>query len=169
MAQAVGTEALAAALAELGALPAERLVVTDRDALGPWETDWRGRWTGAPPRSSSQPAWRRCGRSCGSPPATGSRLVPQGGNSSMVGGATPSAAGDQLILSLRRLDRVRAIDARRATVEAGLVLERLHDAAGEVGSRFPLTLGARGTATVCGLVSTARAAPRCCVTAPCGR
>ncbi len=143
------------ALAELRGLHAERLVVTDRDALAPWETDWRGRWTG---RAAAlvQPASVEEVRSVVRIAARhGVALVPQGGNSSMVGGATPSAGGDELILSLRRLDRVRAIDARRATVESGLVLERLHAAAEAHGARFPLTLGARGTATVGGLVSTA--------------
>ena len=130
-------------------------MVTDPDLLRPWQTDWRGRWTGRaaallnPGDVEQVRAVVRI--------AAGHRvaLVPQGGNSSMVGGATPSPAGDQLILSLRRLNRVRRIDGRSATVEAGLVLERLHAAAGDAGARFPLTLGARGTATVGGLVSTA--------------
>ena len=148
-------DAVTRALADLRALGGDRLVVTDPDLLRPWQTDWRGRWTGRaaallnPGDVEQVRAVVRI--------AAGHRvaLVPQGGNSSMVGGATPSPAGDQLILSLRRLNRVRRIDGRSATVEAGLVLERLHAAAGDAGARFPLTLGARGTATVGGLVSTA--------------
>ena len=148
-------EAVEAALSDLRALDAERLVVSDRDALTPWETDWRGRWTG---RAAAlvQPATVEQTRAIVRIAARHRvPLVPQGGNSSMVGGATPSADGASLLLSLRRLDRVRAISAERATVEAGVVLQRLHEAAEAQGARFPLTLGARGTATVGGLVSTA--------------
>ena len=72
----------------------------------------------------------------------------------MVGGATPPADGSALILSLRRLNALRAIEPGFAIAEAGVILENLHDAAADTGQRFPLTLGAKGSATVGGLVST---------------
>jgi len=131
-------------------------IVTDRDMIAPWEVDWRQRYRGhAPallaPRDTAGVATvvRAAARHRVS-------LVPQGGNSSMVGGATPPAGGDALLLSLRRLNRIRAIDADAglAVVEAGVILSSLHDAALAQGWRFPLTLGARGTATIGGLVST---------------
>ena len=83
-------------------------------------------------------------------------LVPQGGNTSMVGGATPPADGSALILSLRRMNRIRTIDPQDnlALCEAGVILSVLHDAAEDVGRRFPLSLGAKGSATIGGLVST---------------
>jgi FAD/FMN-containing dehydrogenase len=83
-------------------------------------------------------------------------LVPQGGNTSMVGGATPPEDGSALILSLRGMNRIRLIDrdAMRVVAEAGVVLQTLHDAVDEEGLRFPLTLGAKGSATVGGLIST---------------
>src|SRR5690606_17084837 len=83
-------------------------------------------------------------------------LVPQGGNTSMVGGATPPADGSALILSLRRMNAIRAISAADdlAVCEAGVILSTLHDAAAAVGRRFPLSLGAKGSATIGGLVST---------------
>jgi FAD/FMN-containing dehydrogenase len=83
-------------------------------------------------------------------------LVPQGGNTSMVGGATPDASGEALIVSMRRMNRIRALDpaAGFAVAEAGVILAHLHDAAHAVGRRFPLTLGAKGSATIGGLVST---------------
>ena len=88
--------------------------------------------------------------------AAGVPLVPQGGNTSMVGGATPSAAGDALLLSLRRMNAIRRIDAETsmAVCEAGVILAELHAAAGDVGRRFPLSLGAKGSATIGGLIST---------------
>ncbi len=74
----------------------------------------------------------------------------------MVGGATPDASGTAILLSLRRMNAVRSLDndARLAVVEAGVILEHLHGVADAAGLRFPLTLGARGSATVGGLVST---------------
>ena len=86
----------------------------------------------------------------------GVALVPQGGNTSMVGGATPPEDGSALILSLRGMNRIRLIDraALRAVVEAGVVLQTLHEAVADEGLRFPLTLGAKGSATVGGLIST---------------
>src|SRR5207342_2034979 len=83
-------------------------------------------------------------------------LVPQGGNTGMAAGATPPADGSALLLSLRRMNRIRSISAqdRLAVAEAGVVLATLHDAAHEIGMRFPLTLGARGSCTIGGLAST---------------
>ena len=74
----------------------------------------------------------------------------------MVGGATPPADGSALILSLRRMNRIRDIDrqARRCVAEAGSSSRRLHAAVAAEGLRFPLTLGAKGSATIGGLVST---------------
>ena len=74
----------------------------------------------------------------------------------MVGGATPPEDGSALVLSLRRMNRIPSIDSenRIAIAEAGVILAILHEAAHEIGMRFPLTLGARGSCTVGGLTST---------------
>ena len=143
-------------LADLAAVLPPRALVTDRSAIAPWEVDWRRRYHGhAPamvePGSTAEVATTvRLARRHRVP------LVPQGGNSSMVGGATPPADGSALILSTRRLTRLRRLDAAAglAVVEAGVVLEAFNDAALAQGCRFPLTLGARGSATIGGLVST---------------
>ncbi|MBW6522867.1 FAD-binding oxidoreductase [Sphingomonas sp. RHCKR47] len=136
-------------------LPA-RAIVTDASTIAPWLVDWRRRYHGRAdlliePESVDQvQAVVRATRKHGVP------LVPQGGNSSMVGGATPPGDGTAAILSLRRMKRLRRVDADAglAVAEAGVILAELHDAAQAVGRRFPLTLGARGSATVGGLVST---------------
>ncbi len=136
-------------------LPA-RAIVTDASTIAPWLVDWRRRYHGRAnlliePESVDQvQAVVRAARTHGVP------LVPQGGNSSMVGGATPPGDGTAAILSLRRMKRMRRVDADAglAVAEAGVILAELHDAAQAVGWRFPLTLGARGSATVGGLVST---------------
>ena len=128
----------------------------DEREMAPWLTDWRGRYCGAAaamlsPSSTEQVA--AIVRLCA---GAGVPLVPQGGNSSMVGGATPDASGRALLLSLRRMNRIRSLDPQEnlAVCEAGLVLSALHEAALAAGRRFPLTLGAKGTATIGGLVST---------------
>jgi FAD/FMN-containing dehydrogenase len=130
------------------------IALTDAADIAPWLTDWRGRWTGSSdalvqPASTDQVAAivRLAGEN-------GVALGPQGGNTSMVGGATPPEDSSALILSLRRMNHIRAIDGHHAVAEAGVILSNLHDAAEKVGARFPLTLGSRGSATIGGLAST---------------
>jgi FAD/FMN-containing dehydrogenase len=83
-------------------------------------------------------------------------VVPQGGNTSMVGGATPDETGRHLVLSLTRMNRLRALDAAdmTMTVDAGMVLKTAQTLAAEAGCLFPLSLGAEGTATIGGVLST---------------
>jgi FAD/FMN-containing dehydrogenase len=130
--------------------------ITDPADIEPWLTDWRGRFHGkAPailsPASTDEVAEivKLAGERC-------VPLVPQGGNTSMVGGATPPDDGSALILSLRRMNGIRSISAEHnvAIAEAGMILEQLHEQAAAVGRRFPLTLGSRGSCTVGGLIST---------------
>lgn len=133
-----------------------KAVITDAQEVAPWLTDWRGRYQGAAPAILAPADTQGVAVIVSAAAALGVPLVPQGGNSSMVGGATPPADGSALLLSLRRLNRVRAVDAAAglAVAEAGVILADLHDACLLHGRRFPLTLGARGTATIGGLVST---------------
>jgi len=133
-----------------------RTAITDRDAIAPWLTDWRGRFQGEAAAILAPKDRDGVAAIVGMAHELGVALVPQGGNTSMVGGATPPADGSALILSLRRLDRIRSIDpaAGIAVAEAGVILSNLHDAAAEHKMRFPLTLGAKGSATIGGLVST---------------
>jgi FAD/FMN-containing dehydrogenase len=133
-----------------------RAIQTDQADIAPWLTDWRGRFRGAAAALLSPATTAEVQAIVAAAAQWAVPLVPQGGNTSMVGGATPEEDGAAMILSLRRMDRVRRIDAgaMQATVEAGVILDRLQAAASEVALRFPLTLGARGTATIGGLVST---------------
>ena len=143
-------------LDKLAALLGPKGFTRDAGALDPWLSDWRGRYRGAAAAMLS-PASREetveLVRLCAE---AGVPLVPQGGNTTMVGGATPDASGAALIVSTRRLNRIRALDAAagHAVCEAGVILADLQEAALASGRRFPLTLGARGSATVGGLVST---------------
>lgn len=133
-----------------------RAVITDAADIEPWLTDWRGRWTGKAAAILQPSSTDQVAAIVGLSGKHGVALVPQGGNTSMVGGATPPDDRSALILSLRRMNHIRSIDegAMRVVVEAGVVLQTLHEAVAAKGLRFPLTLGAKGSATVGGLVST---------------
>lgn len=146
----------AAFLAAAGELLGARGLTRDPDLMEPWLTDWRGRFSGAAlalasPASTAEVSAlvRLCARH-------GVPIVPQGGNSGMSGGATPDPSGGSILLSLRRMNAIRAVDseARQATCEAGVILQSLHEAAEREGLRFPLTLGGKGSATIGGLIST---------------
>lgn len=143
-------------LAEAAALLGPRGLTRDADLVTPWLTDWRGRYTGAAlalasPASTAEVSElvKLCARHQ-------VPIVPQGGNSGMSGGATPDGSGRAILLSLRRMARIDAVDrtARQVTCEAGVVLQNLHAAAEAEGLRFPLTLGGKGSATIGGLIST---------------
>jgi FAD/FMN-containing dehydrogenase len=138
------------------ALLGPRGLTRDADLIEPWLTDWRGRFQGkaralASPASTEELAAlvRLCARHR-------VPIVPQGGNSGMSGGATPDETGTAVLLSLRRMNTIAAIDVdgRKVTCGAGVILQTLHEAAAAEGLRFPLSLGGKGSATVGGLIST---------------
>src|SRR5687768_8001132 len=140
----------------VAALCGQKAVVTDSAEIEPWLSDWRGRFHGrsaailTPGSTEDVAATVRLAAELGVP------LVPQGGNTGMVAGATPPQDGSALLLSLRRMNRIRSLDAEAgvAIAEAGVILANLHAAADQAGRRFPLTLGARGSCTIGGLVAT---------------
>lgn len=145
-----------ALLKSLAELLGPRGFSTAPETLAPWLTDWRGKYHGAAAAMLSPATTDEVAQVVRLCAAERVALVPQGGNSGMVGGATPDASGDQLLLSLRRLSRIRAIDSLGGTAiaEAGVILENFHHAVLDHGLRFPLTLGGKGSATIGGLVST---------------
>ncbi len=142
-------------MAEAQRILGQKGLVTDADDMEPWLTDWRGRYHGAA-RALAQPANTEelsgivalCAQH-------GVPIVAQGGNSGMVGGATPDDSGTAILLSTRRMNDIAIdADAMTATCGAGAVLQTLHEAAEAQGMRFPLSLGGKGSATLGGLVAT---------------
>ena len=142
-------------IAELQTLLGTAQVLTDGD-LSAWTLDWRKRWQGKAlavvrPRNTAEVAQvlQACARH-------GVAVVPQGGNTGLVGGGVPDATGTQVLLSLARLNRVRNIDPANLTmtVEAGCVLQAVQAAAAEAGLLFPLSLAAEGTCTIGGNLAT---------------
>ena len=126
------------------------------DSVAPFLTDFRRLYHGATPlvllpRSVDQVAeiLRICNRD-------EAAVVPHGGNTGYCGGATPDETGSQIVLSLRRLNRVRQIDAANYSmvIEAGCTLAEAQAAAREAERLFPLSLGSEGTAQIGGNLST---------------
>ncbi|WP_242127743.1 FAD-binding oxidoreductase [Sphingobium sp. Sx8-8] len=143
-------------IARFDVLLGPKWVVTDPGDIAPWVSDWRGRYHGAAAAILQPESTEQVAAAVALAAKLGIPLVPQGGNTSMVGGATPPADGSALILSLRRMNRIRNLspEDNLALCEAGVILSNLHDAAAEAGRRFPLSLGAKGSATIGGLIST---------------
>jgi FAD/FMN-containing dehydrogenase len=150
------TEGQARLIAEAQQRLGPRAVVTDPKEIEPWLTDWRGRVHGMAPALLAPGSTQEVAEAVRLAAEHRVPLVPQGGNTGMAAGATPPADGSALLLSMRRMNRIRSLSAenRLAVAEAGVVLARLHGAAHEIGMRFPLSLGARGSCTVGGLTST---------------
>jgi FAD/FMN-containing dehydrogenase len=146
----------AAQLAPFRAIVGEAGYRDDPDDLAPWLTDWRGRFSGSASAMLSPANTQQVAEIVQIAAANRIALVPQGGNSGMVAGATPDQSGDSLLLSLRRMNQVHSIhpESGEALVDAGVILQNFHDAVAAQGRRFPLTLGGKGSATMGGLVST---------------
>ena len=124
--------------------------------LSAWEHDWRKRVFGKAlavvrPASTAEVAAvvKACANSFTS-------IVPQGGNTGLVAGSVPDASGQQIVLSLQRMNAVRALDPDNLTmtVEAGCILQNLQDAAEKAGFLFPLSLAAEGSCTIGGNLGT---------------
>ena len=133
-----------------------KAAITDPREIEPWVNDWRGRVHGAARAILAPSSTAEVAEIVKLAAELRIALVPQGGNTGMAAGATPPADASALLLSMRRMNRIRSISADNAfaVAEAGVILATLHEAAHEVGMRFPLTLGARGSCTIGGLVST---------------
>jgi FAD/FMN-containing dehydrogenase len=133
----------------------ERHVLIDGD-LSAWEVDWRKRWRGrarAVVRPATTDEVAAVVEAC---LAHGVAIVPQGGNTGLVGGSVPDASGTQVLLSLTRMNRIRAIDAANLTmtVDAGCVLQTVQQQAAAHGLLFPLSLAAEGSCTIGGNLAT---------------
>ena len=131
-------------------------VLTDPAEIQPFVTDWRGRFVGSAqcvvrPANTTEVA--AVVRAC---LETGAPIVPQGGNTSLCGAATPDAAGQAVVVSLSRLNRIAAVDAKNNTISvgAGCTLAAVQAAAREVDRLFPLALASEGTCQIGGNLST---------------
>ena len=130
-------------------------VLTDGELIA-YEQDWRQRERGralAVVRPGTTDEVAAVVHACA---GHGAAIVPQGGNTGLAVGSVPDASGTQVLLSLRRMDAVRVIDAANMTlsVEAGCILQNLQGAAQDAGFLFPLSLAAEGSCTIGGNLAT---------------
>jgi FAD/FMN-containing dehydrogenase len=145
-------------LDELRAVVGTAHVLTEGD-LSAWTQDWRKRTHGKAlavvrPASTDEVARvvKACANYLGQHPDSGLSIVPQGGNTGLVVGSTPDDSGQQIVLSLQRMNAVRQIDAANLTmtVEAGCILQLVQESAAAAGLLFPLSLAAEGSCTIGG-------------------
>ena len=126
-------------------------VLTEGD-LSAWEQDWRRRVHGkalAVVRPASTQEVAAVVKACA---AAGTPMVPQGGNTGLSVGSTPDTSGREVVLSLTRMNAVRALDPDNLTltVEAGCILQNVQEAAERAGLLFPLSLASEGSCTIGG-------------------
>jgi FAD/FMN-containing dehydrogenase len=131
-------------------------VLTAPEDTRPYFTDWRRQYSASAEcvvRPGSTDEVSRVVALCA---ANGVAVVPQGGNTGLVGGSVPTGTRREIVLSLGRMNRVRELDALNdtITVEAGCVLAAVQRAAEEAGRFFPLSLAAEGSCQIGGNLST---------------
>jgi FAD/FMN-containing dehydrogenase len=131
-------------------------LITDAHDMEPYVVDWRRWYRGRTPavvRPASTEEVSAVVKLCAE---TGTGVVPQGGNTGMCGGATPSAAGNEIVLALGRMNRIRELDTLNNTItaDAGCILANLQQAAHDADRLFPLSLGAEGSCQIGGNLAT---------------
>src|SRR5499427_7525175 len=141
-------------IARFAAIVGERYAITDPAEIVPYVTEERDLYRGRSPLVLRPGSVAEVSAILKLASETRTAIVPQGGNTGLVGGQTPHHG--EVVLSLRRLDRIREVDptSNTMTCEAGVVLIRAQEAAAAASRLFPLSLGAEGSCTIGGNLST---------------
>ena len=141
-------------IARFAVIVGERYAITDPAEIVPYVTEERGLYHGRSPLVLRPSSVAEVSAILKLASETRTAIVPQGGNTGLVGGQTPHHG--EVVLSLRRLDRIREVDptSNTMTCEAGVVLIKAQEAAAAAGRLFPLSLGAEGSCTIGGNLST---------------
>ena len=139
---------------QLRKIVGDRHAITDANDIAPYVTEERNLFHGRSPLVLRPGSTAEVAAICKLASAHRIALVPQGGNTGLVGGQTPH--NGEIVVSLRRLDKIREVDtaSNTMTVEAGVVLQVAQAKASEVDRLFPLSLGAEGSCTIGGNLST---------------
>ncbi|MGN6410854.1 MAG: FAD-binding oxidoreductase [Nitrobacter sp.] len=141
-------------IARFASIVGDKYAVTDADELAPYLTEERNLFHGRSPLVLRPASTAEVSAICRLATEHRTALVPQGGNTGLVGGQTPH--NGEVVVSMRRMDKIREVDtaSNTMTVEAGAVLQTIQRRAGEVDRFFPLSLGAEGSCTIGGNLST---------------
>ena len=141
---------------KLRAIVGDKGLILDEKDKHPFLTDWRENYLGAAlaiVRPATTAEVSAVVKLCAAEKVA---ICPQGGNTGMSGGATPQEDGREIVLSLTRMNRILEIDkvGYSMTVEAGVILKTIQETAAENDRLFPLSLGAEGSCTIGGNLST---------------
>ncbi len=141
---------------KLRTIVGDKGLIVDDQGKHPYLTDWRDNYLGtalAVVRPAATEEVAAVVKLCAAEKVA---IVPQGGNTGMVGGGTPHEAGREIVLSLNRMNRVLDIDVigYSMTVEAGVILKTIQETAAQHDRLFPLSLAAEGSCTIGGNLST---------------
>ena len=141
---------------QLQAIVGDRGWTTDAAELEPHLTEWRDVLRGATPIMVSPASAAEVAQVVSACNEAGVGVVPQGGNTGLCGGAIPDASGEQVLLSLSRMNAIRAVDPENFSIEvdAGCILADVQQAAAAAGRLFPLSLAAEGSCQIGGNLST---------------
>jgi FAD/FMN-containing dehydrogenase len=153
---AVGKPLSADVLRQIQDVVGDKGWVSDPAGMEPYLTDHRGLYRGRSPvvvRPATTEEVAEVVRLCGE---AGVAIVPQGGNTGLVGASVPHEHGREILLSLGRLNRIREVDARNDTLtaEAGCILAEVQAAAAEADRLFPLSMASEGSCQIGGVLST---------------
>ena len=145
-----------ALLDRFAAIVGDKHVSRDPAELAPHLVENRGLYHGASPMLLKPGSVEEVSAILKLASETGTAIVPQTGNTGLVGGQTPREGGSDIILSLERMNRIRDIDPVGNTmiVDGGCILADVHKAAAEHGRMFPLSLGSEGSCRIAGNLST---------------
>ena len=140
-------------IARFKAIVGDKYVVTDQRDIAPYVVEDRGLFSGESPMVLRPGSTAEVAAICKLATETRTALVPQGGNTGLVGAQMPHG---EVVLSLRRLDKIREIDTQSNTMtaEAGVILANAQQAAAQVDRLYPLSLGSEGSCTIGGNLSS---------------
>ena len=143
-------------LARFAEIVGERHAIRETLAQAAYLTEWRGLYRGVTPLVLRPGSTEEVAAILKLAAETGTPVVPQGGNTGLVGGQIPFEDGAEILVNLGRLDRIRSLDPEGNTLvaEAGVTLQRIQEAAEAAGRLFPLSLASQGTCTIGGNLST---------------
>lgn len=143
-------------LDRFAAIVGDRNAVRDATEMAPRLVENRGLYRGASPLLLKPGSVEEVSAILQFASETGTPIVPQTGNTGLVGGQTPRAGGTDIILSLERMNRIRDIDpvANVIVADAGCILDDIHKAADSVERMFPLSLGSQGSCRIGGNLAT---------------
>lgn len=143
-------------LVRLAAVVGDKYAITDPDEMTAYMTEWREIWTGKSPLVLRPASTDEVSKILAIAHETESAIVPQSGNTGLVGGQIPFETGDEVVLSLDRMTRIRNVDPvnNSITVDAGVTLKVVQEEAEKVERLFPLSLESEGSCRIGGNLST---------------